>query len=317
VLSGLVGGDTVTVSATGTFSDKNVANGKSVTLASSYSGADAGNYSITDQASTTANITSKALSVSGITADNKVYDGTTAANTSTAGAVLSGLVGGDTVTVSATGTFSDKNVANGKTVTLSSSYGGADSGNYSITNQASTTANITLASLTVTADDASKNYDAVAWSGGNGVTYSGLVGGDTAATVLSGTLTYGGTSQGAIDPGTYDITPGGLSSNVNYILTYVNGGLTINALSVPPPVVQDTIAMVQAGLQPPVLSPSPTLTVDSGEGSNVPPAGNNEPPPRGINPLASTAQYIGNMGATLQILNGGIRLPDDIGNQTN
>ncbi|MDP2144467.1 MAG: YDG domain-containing protein, partial [Gallionella sp.] len=149
VFTGLVGGDTVTVGATGTFSDKSVANGKTVTLASSYGGADAGNYAITDQASTTANITPKAMSVSGIVGNNKVYDGTTAATANTVGATLTGLVGGDTVTVSATGTFADKNVANGKTVTLASSYGGADAGNYAITDQANTTANITPKALTL------------------------------------------------------------------------------------------------------------------------------------------------------------------------
>ena len=37
-------------------------------------GADAGNYTLT-QPTTTANITAKALTVSGVTASNKVYDG--------------------------------------------------------------------------------------------------------------------------------------------------------------------------------------------------------------------------------------------------
>ena len=44
-----------------------------------------------------------------------------------------GLVAGDSVTVAASGTFGDKNVGSGKTVSLSSSYGGADAGNYTIT----------------------------------------------------------------------------------------------------------------------------------------------------------------------------------------
>jgi hypothetical protein len=48
----------------------------------------------------------------------------------------SGLFAGDVVNVAATGLFSDKNVGTGKTVTLASSYSGADVGNYAITNQA-------------------------------------------------------------------------------------------------------------------------------------------------------------------------------------
>jgi hypothetical protein len=156
---GLLVGDAVTVNATGTFADKNVATGKTVTLTSSYTGADVGNYSITNQDSTTANINAKALNVAGITASNKVYDRTTAATVNTTGASYTGLVAGDVLNVSATGVFSDKNVATGKTVTLTSSYTGADVGNYSITNQDSTTANITARALAVNAAGVNKVYD--------------------------------------------------------------------------------------------------------------------------------------------------------------
>ena len=78
----------------------------------------------------------------------------------------------------------------------------------------------------MTANDASKIYDGLAFSGGNGVTYNGLVNGDTAGS-LGGTLSYGGTSQGAINVGSYTIIPSGLTSD-NYNISYVNGTLTIN-----------------------------------------------------------------------------------------
>jgi hypothetical protein len=91
----------------------------------------------------TATVTTKPLSISGITASNKVYDGTTTASVITAGTVYSGLISGDAVTVSSTGLFSDKSVANGKSVTLTNLYSGADVSNYSIINQAITRANIT------------------------------------------------------------------------------------------------------------------------------------------------------------------------------
>ena len=61
-----------------------------------------------------------------------------------------GLVAGDSLTVSSNGNFrnaantaNDKNVGNAKTVVLSSSYGGADIGNYTITEQTTATASIT------------------------------------------------------------------------------------------------------------------------------------------------------------------------------
>ena len=68
-----------------------------------------------------------------------MYDGATSATIS--GGSLSGVVGADTVSVSSSGTFSDKNVGSGKTVTLALT--GSDAGNYTISSGSTTTANIT------------------------------------------------------------------------------------------------------------------------------------------------------------------------------
>ena len=144
--AGWIVGDAVTVSATGLFDTKDIGTGKTVTLTSRYSGADKGNYTITDQGSTTADISAKAITISGLTAGNKEYDAT---RTATVGVTAAGWITGDAVTVSATGLFDTKNVGTGKTVTLTSTYSGADKGNYTITDQGSTTANITSATLTV------------------------------------------------------------------------------------------------------------------------------------------------------------------------
>ena len=125
---GILAGDTgtVTINATGEFSDKNVGAGKTVTLTSGTSGADASNYAFTHQASTTADITAKPVTVMGITASNKVYDGLIGATVDVSGIDETGIgiLAGDTgtVTISATGEFSDKNVGAGKTVTLTRWY---------------------------------------------------------------------------------------------------------------------------------------------------------------------------------------------------
>ena len=157
--SGLVSGDTFNGTYTGAFSNKNVGVGKTVTITPSYSGADVSNYSITNHADVTANITAKSLTVSGITASGKIYDGSTSATLDTSSVLYSGLVSGDTFTGSYTGAFSNANVGTGKTVTITSSYSGADSANYSVTDQSSTTADISTKALTATASASNKTYD--------------------------------------------------------------------------------------------------------------------------------------------------------------
>nr|WP_320190810.1 YDG domain-containing protein [uncultured Desulfobacter sp.] len=267
IYSGLVSGDALSVSASGTFSDKNAGNNKTVDLNSSYSGADAGNYAITDQDETTANISPKTLSVSGITAENKTYDGTTDANVDTAAAIYSGLLSGDALSVSATGTFSDKNAGNNKTVNLNSSYSGADAGNYAITDQNTTTAHILQAALAVTANDDSTTYDGSAYSGGNGVIYSGFATGEDSS-VLGGTLAYGGDSQGAVQSGEYTIAPSGFTSD-NYAITYLDGTLTIEENRTTDTVINNSLEQEQGNGNETGTGASDTTIITDNAGSNA------------------------------------------------
>jgi filamentous hemagglutinin family protein len=80
--------------------------------------------------------------------------------------------------------------------------------------------------LTITAKDVDKAYDGIAFSGGNGVSYSGFVNNESSS-VLHGTLQYSGDSQGAINSGDYAIIPSGLSAR-NYKLSYLSGKLSID-----------------------------------------------------------------------------------------
>ena len=133
--SGLIGSETLGQTVASTFSDKNVATGKTVTvnsiaLADGSNGGLAGNYSISPGQTTTANITAKALTVSGITASNKTYDATTSATLDTSSVSYSGLVTGDIFTGSYSGVFANANVGTGKTINITSSYSGADVNNY-------------------------------------------------------------------------------------------------------------------------------------------------------------------------------------------
>jgi filamentous hemagglutinin family protein len=222
---GLVAGDAVTVVATGLFSDKNAGVGKTVTLSNSYTGADAGNYAITSQTGTTATIHKADLTVtaSGV---NKVYDGTTVATVG----LGDNRVAGDVLGIAGAASFADQNAGLNKAVSVTGiAVGGADAGNYNLVsgNTASTTADITPKQLTVTANNDTQT-GGTPYSGGNGVSYNGLVTGDTATAVLAGNLAYGGSAQGAYLAGEYDITPGGLLANGNYSLRVVPGRLTLS-----------------------------------------------------------------------------------------
>ncbi|HEX6811549.1 MAG TPA: MBG domain-containing protein [Planctomycetota bacterium] len=86
---------------------------------------------------------------------------------------------------------------------------------------------VNRAPLTITANSERKTYDAVAYTGGNGVSYSAFVLGEDAS-VLAGALTFSGSSQGAVDAATYVITPRGYTS-ANYAVTWASGILTIDA----------------------------------------------------------------------------------------
>jgi filamentous hemagglutinin family protein len=82
-----------------------------------------------------------------------------------------------------------------------------------------------LKPLTVTANNDNKTYSGAPYSGGNGVTYSVA----SPSPALSGTLAYGGTSQSAVNAGSYTLSASGLYSvQQGYDIRYAAGTLTIN-----------------------------------------------------------------------------------------
>ena len=149
-LNGAVYSEDVTLAnaSTGTFADKNIGLGKAVTSAMTLAGADIGNYTLT-QPTLTGDITATGLTVTGITASNKSYDGNTIATLNTTVATLVGAATGDVVTLdtaAAAGAFTDAEVGTGKTVLVSGlTLTGTDAGNYTLA-QPTLTADITQAS---------------------------------------------------------------------------------------------------------------------------------------------------------------------------
>ena len=114
--------------------------------------------------STYIEVNPRPVTVSGITAADKEYDGTTDAILNCENVTLEGKLDGDELTVTGTGTFKDRNVGNEKTVTISGlTLGGSAAGNYCLAKsgqQRSTTARIYVRTLDISGITAyDKEYD--------------------------------------------------------------------------------------------------------------------------------------------------------------
>lgn len=233
-------------------------------------------------------VSPKALTITGLSASDKVYDGSLTATISGT-ATLNGVIGADVVSLSGTptGTFSSANVGS-RTVSVSGyTLSGASASNYTLT-QPSLTANITAAPLTITANTQSKTYGTSLTSatGITSFTSSGLVGGQTIGSI---TMTYGtgGAATAAVGTYTGQATPsaatGGTNfSASNYSITYIAGDLVVNAATLTitadnvsisygstPTLTASYSGFVNTDSQNSVFSTSPTLTTTGGATSSV------------------------------------------------
>jgi hypothetical protein len=162
--------------AVGAFADRNVGTAKSVTVSGvTITGTGSGNYTPTQQTGLTADITAKALTITGLTASARVYDGTTVEPLGGTAALLgtesagAGSIGDgkpysvDSVSAGGTvvGAFADRNVGGTKSVTVSGvTITGTGSSNYTPTQPTGLTADITAKALTITGLTASARvYD--------------------------------------------------------------------------------------------------------------------------------------------------------------
>lgn len=160
-LNGVIMGDDVSLAtALGAYADKNAGNGKIITITGlTLGGAEAGNYSVSVTPGTVTGDVEKAVisAVSGLSAQSKVYDGGDAATLDASGAVLTGFVSGDDLTLSGSAAFLDPSAGTNKDISVFGlALAGADAGNYELANalgnsfNVSTTAAITPKALTLT-----------------------------------------------------------------------------------------------------------------------------------------------------------------------
>jgi len=154
--SGIIDGDSVTFDGAGSFDDKNAGVGKSVMVTGiTAGGSDAANYSFSEVASGTADIFQRDVTLT-VSAQDKVYDATTSADTSY---VATGLIDGDSVDLGVEGSFGDKHVGNAKAVEVDVLASGSDAGNYNFVVTPGTVASITPRRIAVGAAGGSKVYD--------------------------------------------------------------------------------------------------------------------------------------------------------------
>ena len=240
----IIAGDSVSLNLPGggltggTLLDKNAGQNKPVVLSGlTLSGADAPNYAITGTAGVSVNIAPRNVTLSGVNAVDRVYDGSTVIAISTSGGTITGALAGDDLQLlnsGSTGSIADKHVGQAKAVNYGGlTLGGADAGNYLVVGASGLTVNITPRTLVLGMSVADKSYD-----GNTGATITLVddrVAGD-ALTVAAGSAQFADRNAGS----NIAVTVSGLAASgadaQNYQLstTSLSGSANINraALSV-------------------------------------------------------------------------------------
>ncbi|MEV4781539.1 YDG domain-containing protein [Burkholderia sp. LMU1-1-1.1] len=239
--SNLVGGDTLGISGLVSFSDKRAGSGKAMSVANpTLTNNDLGNYVLGGAVSGSGSITKASLSLSGLSALSRQYDGTVVAQLG-GSASVAGINGDDVAlagVVSGTATFSNKNVGTDKLVTVHTgglSLTGADAANYVLVSPSDLRADITPATLTASGFTANNrvynlDYDSATASYGrratlNGGVLGGVIGGDQVS-IGGASASFADKNAGTAKSVTVNgVTLSGADSG-NYVVGSLQTGLT-------------------------------------------------------------------------------------------
>ncbi|MDP3610619.1 MAG: YDG domain-containing protein, partial [Rubrivivax sp.] len=243
-VSGFVTGDSVLLFETAVFSGagaRNAGTGKPITITGiGLGGSDAANYSLTTTgASTTGSITPKPLTLiglTGVTASDRVYDGTLSVSVNISGSGTIGIdtadiVAGDDVGIVApavgttTGTLLNKNVGSNKPLTVDGlGLTGTDAGNYTVTAASGLTVNITPKPLSASYTGVNKVYDGTSAASVLGSS-ADIVAGDSVS--ISGTGVFS-TGKNVGSGLAITVTAGSMSGSDagNYLLLTTTGSTT-------------------------------------------------------------------------------------------
>ncbi len=262
VLNGVAGVDASNVKLStnnysANFASAGVANGIGVTVGGlTLTGAGATNYTLSQPAGLSANIASAGVTItSGISANDKIYDGTTEATISSNNVVLNGVAGVDASNVKLStnnysANFASAGVANGIGVTVGGlTLTGAGATNYTLSQPVGLSANIASAGVTITSGISANNktYDGTteATISSNNVVLNGVAGVDASNVKLStnnysasfagpnvGTnivVTVGGLTLTGAGATNYTLSqPAGLSANIASAGVTITSGISAN-----------------------------------------------------------------------------------------
>lgn len=190
-------------------------------------------------------VSAKGLTITGLTAGNKTYDGTTSVSVSGT-PTYSGLVNGESFAIggSSNWAFATKTVGTSKSITQTGSYT-APSSNYTVT-QPTLTADITAATLTISNPSVtSKTYDGSTTATITG-TLSGIISPDVVTLVASGSFASANAASGisvtaactlsGTDAGNYVLTqPTGLTGDITKANQTITFGSLVNKFTTDAP----------------------------------------------------------------------------------
>jgi hypothetical protein len=260
----------------------------------------AGNYTLVG-GTDAVTVTPLGITVTG-TGTNKVYDGTVTDAVTLAGA---GVLAADSLNFADTAAaFADKNVGTAKPVLITGiTASGPDAGNYTVNSTATTAANITPATLTVSALPVTVAVGQTPTLTGS---VSGFVAGDTLANATDGTLAWVTNAPVHATAGTYAIDGAGLTAG-NYAIAEAPGNavaLDVTAAPGGPVVTARVDGMVGLPLGPDAVATPYGVGSDNEQGNNTGNARRHKDPRQGNRHLAD---FTGRLALTL--VDGGVRLP--------
>ncbi|NBU59529.1 MAG: hypothetical protein EBS23_07155, partial [Betaproteobacteria bacterium] len=248
----------MSLNLTGGFTSRNVGNNIPVDLNATLSGNSAINYALNQPSRISASITPRPVSVLGISALSRPYDGTANAVLALQSASIAGQITGDDLIFSASGAFADPNAGTNKPVRLNVNLSGSSLSDYTLAQPSDVSANITPLTAIYTANPATRDEQTAnpTFSG----TVSGLINQDLG---LAASAVFTSPATIAAPAGNYPILGSGINTP-NYAFEQAPGNAT--ALTVTARVtemVQQTqtavTTQIAAAVRIPVVTPPPVV----------------------------------------------------------